>query len=90
MHCIRLCWPCPGLRGLHLRASSGKEGLQLRHLSVGQPEKVVHDPVSFRSLKQAQPTKSMGPDPDDPAEEIIDGLEAGPASLRLVLGELRG
>ena len=30
------------------------------------------------------------PEPDDLAEEIIEGLEAGLASLRSVLGELRG
>jgi hypothetical protein len=39
-----------------LTVALGKEGLQTGHPRVGQPKKVVHDPVSSRGLNQAAST----------------------------------
>jgi hypothetical protein len=36
-----------------LAMALGEERLQTGHLRVGQPKKVAHDPVSFRSMNQA-------------------------------------
>ena len=41
----------------------GKEGLQPRHLRVGQPEKIAHDTARFGTVNHVAKQKSMGPDP---------------------------
>jgi hypothetical protein len=41
----------------------GKEGLQPRHLRIGQPEKVAQRSGSLRRLDHAKQGRSMGPDP---------------------------
>ena len=46
-----------------LAMALGKQGLQPRHLHVGQPEKVAHRPVSLRRLSHAASARSTGPVP---------------------------
>ena len=46
-----------------LTVALGKEGLESRHLRLGQPEKVAHRSISLRRLNHAASRQSMGPDP---------------------------
>ncbi|WP_296645079.1 hypothetical protein [Roseinatronobacter sp.] len=74
-------------------ATWGEENPEGRLQSFTREELLARDKASLDLfwLKDKSLTDLDNlPEPDDLAEEIIEGLEAGLASLRSVLGELRG
>ena len=74
-------------------ATWGEDGPEGRWRSFAREQLLARDKASLDLfwLKDKSLTDLDNlPDPDEMAEEIIEGLEAGLASLRSVLGELRG
>jgi len=88
--CVRLYNPANRYERPPTWSDAAPEG---RWRAFPRDELLARDKASFDLfwLKDKRLTDLDNlPEPDDLAEEIIEGLEAGLASLRAVLGELRG